>query len=354
MKNMMKNSHLLLLFIILAACAPEQNSIKIGIIAPLTGNLANVGQELVQGMNIARDEINAAGGINGKQLQLVVEDGKCDPKEATSAATKLIQIDRVKVIIGGTCTGESMAIAPIATQNKVVELSPMTSGSVYSNTGEWTFRTNPVDRATEIVQLLADKHFQKLAIISEQTAFSQSIRTDFKANAEKQGMSVVADENFESKEVDFRSYLTKMQSASPDAYFLNTNSGPVGTNLARQAKELGLTPLYGSRGYELANPAQFPKELEGITFYGSAGVVNTNTSQATKLFDAYRKRTGKEPFCAFCVASQYDDTKLIAQALQACGENTECMKNWLYTMQPYQGVIGTRSEEHTSELQSQR
>jgi branched-chain amino acid transport system substrate-binding protein len=244
-----------------------------------------------------------------------------------------------------------MAIAAVINESKVVQLSALTSGSVYSDTGEWTFRTNPVDNSKVMVDYLFKKGYKTFGLISEQTAFSQSIRNDFKKWAQSGGGTIVADENFESAETDFRSRLLKLKDNRPQAYFLNTNSGPVGVNLARQAKELELWPLYASRGYELADPAQFPDELDSIVFYGTAGVVDLNAPQARTLFAEFEAREGKMPQCAFCVASPYDDLMLIAAQLETCGEDAYCIKERLYSMPNYEGVIGTFTFDNNGDPQ---
>lgn len=335
-------SSLWILMVLLVACAPAaQQPVKIGAIAALTGNLANIGSEERIGLEIAVDEINSQGGINGRPIQLIWEDGKCDPKEATTAATKLAEVDGVKVIMGGTCTGESMAIAKIADAGKIIQMSSVTSGSVYSGTGPWTYRTNPVDNAKDLVDYLISKGYKKFAMINEQTDFSQAIKKDFRKLVEANNGQIVAEENVDGKETDFKTSLAKLQESGADAYFLNSNSGPVGVLFAKQAKELGLAPLYGSRGYEGAKVSDYPNELEGIIFYSTVGVVNMDTPQAQKLFSEYEKKTGKKSFSPFAVASRYDGMKLIAKAMQKCGEDTACIKEYLNTMPAYEGVIGT-------------
>ena len=318
-----------------------EGSIKIGVIGAFSGNLANLAADERLGLEIAADEINANGGVNGIPIKLLFEDGKCDPKEATTAATKLTEVDDVKVILGGTCTGESMAIAKVATDKKIVQLSAVTSGSVYSTTGEWTFRSNPVDNAGDLVTYLLSKGYRRFALLNENTDFSQSIRKDFKTWVTQGASEVVADENYDTKDSDYRTQLAKLHEARPDMYFLNPQSGPTGVTLAKQAKELGLSPLFGSRAFEAARASDFPNELEGIIFYGTAGVVNMQSPQAKGLFFEYEKRTGKKPFSAFAVASRYDDLNLISQSMKTCGQEPACIKDWMYAMKPYQGVIGT-------------
>ena len=105
----------------------DTSPIKIGWIGPLTGDLASLGQDAEKATEVALDEVNAAGGINGRPLQLVPQDSKCNPKDASDAGNKLINVDKVSVILGGLCSGETTAVAPVAEQNHVVMISPCSS-----------------------------------------------------------------------------------------------------------------------------------------------------------------------------------------------------------------------------------
>ena len=115
--------------------------IKIGFIGALTGDVSGLGTASQAAVQIATDEINGSGGINGRQIQVIYEDGQCLPGPATSAASKLISIDKVAGIIGGLCSSETSAFAPQAMQNKVVAISYCSSAPALSSMGKYFFRT---------------------------------------------------------------------------------------------------------------------------------------------------------------------------------------------------------------------
>jgi len=145
------------------------NSLSL-IIGAITGPVAKYGS--YEAVTLAVEEINNAGGIKGRKINLIAEDGKCDAKEAVNAANKLINVDGVKIILGGHCTPESLAIAPIAEQNRVIMFASITSTPSLTNMGDYVFRTSPVSVVQSI--LVANLsynslHLRKVAIVYEQT-----------------------------------------------------------------------------------------------------------------------------------------------------------------------------------------
>src|SRR3989344_5643530 len=162
----MKKSILAVLVIsifLLAACSQQaqdskeqvqetQGSYKIGVMAPLTGDGAAYGLPIQKAIKIAIDEVNAKGGVNGVKLEPIYEDSKCNPKDGNAAAQKLVNVDKVKVIIGGACSGETLGAAPITGASKVVLLSPSaTSPDITTKGGDYTFRVAPSDAYAGIV-----------------------------------------------------------------------------------------------------------------------------------------------------------------------------------------------------------
>ena len=159
----------------------KQNTIKIGFIGPITSSAAKYGSH--EAVSLAVEEINQQGGINGKQITLISEDGRCDSKEAVSAVNKLISVDNVKIILGGHCTPESVAIAPIVEKNKVIMLASITTTPVLTPMGDYVFRTSPI--STIQSDLIADLSYNKLglrnfAIIYEQTDYARPIAEKLK------------------------------------------------------------------------------------------------------------------------------------------------------------------------------
>ncbi len=142
----------LVLLVILIAVAsndkkePAQGEvIKLGFVGPLTGDVANPGILARSAAEIAVEEINQMGGVNGTKITFIAEDGKCTPKDATTAGKKLIEVDKVLAIVGGMCSGETLAIAPLAESEKVVTVSYASSNPTITNAGDFIFRVFPSD-----------------------------------------------------------------------------------------------------------------------------------------------------------------------------------------------------------------
>jgi branched-chain amino acid transport system substrate-binding protein len=137
----------LLLAVIAGACLQDTQSdeIKIGAILPLTGEAAEYGEDAKLGIDLAVEEINAAGGINGKMIQVVYEDSQATPSQGVAAIQKLITVDKVPVIIGAMASSVTLAIAPIAEENKVVLLSPASTAPQITEAGDYIFRNEVSD-----------------------------------------------------------------------------------------------------------------------------------------------------------------------------------------------------------------
>ncbi|HLC33092.1 MAG TPA: ABC transporter substrate-binding protein, partial [Candidatus Nanoarchaeia archaeon] len=143
----------LILVCLLAACGTTE-TVKIGFIGPLTGTGALYGTSELNAAQLALDDINAQGGINGKKVELIVEDGKCEGAASATAAQKLIQVDNVKYILGGHCSTESLSIVPITEANKVFLMAGATGTDKFTKAGKYAFRTFP--SATTLYGKLAE------------------------------------------------------------------------------------------------------------------------------------------------------------------------------------------------------
>ena len=221
----------------------ETGPIKIGFVAPLTGDVAGIGQNMKAATELAISEINKNGGINGRLITLIAEDGKCDGKEAVTAVTKLINIDKVPVIIGGACSSETVAPAPIAEKAKVVMLSPLSSNPSITTAGDYIFRNYASDsfqgvKAAEFaVNTLKSKN---IAVLSCMSDWCQGLQQEFKNKAVSLGAKIAVEEKYDDKNTnDLKTQLAKIKAANPDlVYFVGYTDGTI-IGL-KQAKELGL------------------------------------------------------------------------------------------------------------------
>ena len=169
---------------LLASCdvGGDHDPVKIGLITPLTGEVASIGADVLHGAEIMLEEINSAGGINGREIKLIAEDGRCAGADAAAAAQKLINVDQVVAIHGAGCSSESLAAYPIAEAAQVVIVSPSSSSPDLTHASDFFFRTYPSDdlKTTAMTQYFKENEFEKVAIISENTDFCEAFRASLK------------------------------------------------------------------------------------------------------------------------------------------------------------------------------
>ena len=321
----------------------SQGSYKIGVIYPLTGDAAAYGIPLQRATRIALDEINAKRSINGKRLEFIYEDGKCNPKDGNEAAQKLVNINKVRVIIGGVCSGETLGAAPIAEQNKVVIISPSATSPDITKAGDFIFRLAPSDAYAGIVA--SDYAFNNLkankaAVISEATDYSQGLRRVFKENFEKLGGSVVADETYNPEDTDFRTQVTKAKAANPGIIYFVPQTPAKAILLVKQMKEAGIkqqlltAEVMIGRNIVKENAAA----MEGII--GVEQKFDDKAPKSAALLAKYKQETNEEaPFPAFMGAA-YDIVYLIADAIEKNGYDGEGIRDYLYNVKDYDGAVG--------------
>ncbi|MCL5010974.1 MAG: ABC transporter substrate-binding protein [Patescibacteria group bacterium] len=321
--------------------APESKEpIKIGFFAPLTGGGAPYGQSEKNAVEMAVEKINAAGGINGRLISVIYEDGKCDGKEAVTAIQKLISVDNVKVVLGGACSAETLGAAPIAEQNKVILFSAFSSSPDITNAGDFIFRNSPsdLDGGKVVAQMIKEK---SVAMITENTDYSIGVRKVTKDEFEKLGGKIAADEVYAPEAKDFKTYLVKIKDTNPEAIFVNPGTSASGAGLLiKQIKELGIkTVIYGN--FIVGSPDSLKiagVAAEGAVFYDAPGLSPTNP-KAVAFLDEFKAKYSA-PASDFEVGARYDSVFIVADGLKKCGEDTECLRDHFYSVKDYDGVLG--------------
>jgi len=310
--------------------------IKIGFIGPLTGDGAPYGEAARGGLQIALDEINDNGGINGRMISIIYEDGECNNKSAVSAAQKLVNVDKVKIIIGGLCSGETLSIAPITEAAKIILFSPGSSAPSITSAGDYVFRNHVSDNyGGEFLAGVVAKNRSRIAIFSESTDYAQGLRQAFKMKLKN---PAVFDEAFESSTKDFRSMLTKTKATNPDAIVIIAQVGGNAATIAKQARELGLTQQFYSA--YLAGPEYLTggKAVEGTIMVDDVSLI---TSKGKNLSRLYRERFGSEPTYSVYVGGAYDAAFILSGAIDAIGENSDGIRDYLYNMKNFDGALGS-------------
>lgn len=325
----------------------EANAIKLGVILPLTGDAAQYGESEHRAIQLAVHEINSAGGVQGKNLELVVEDGKCDPQAGGTAAQKLVNIDQVKIIIGGACSGETLAVAEITEPAKVILISPSAPSPKVTEAGDFVFRTYPSDAlAGKIAANYAAEELnaKKVAVITELTDYAQGLREAYKDSLADLGSQVVADETFATGDTDFRTQALKIKAAKPDVVYIVPQTVTPGLALIKQLREKGVKAVFQTAEVLLDREAvkENADALESVIGV-EPSVDWENNPKAKALRDAHRTRFNGEDPGTFA-ANAYDAVYLIKEAIEATAVNGDIdtikIRDWLYSVKNWPAAVG--------------
>ena len=321
----------------------DTSPIVVGFISPLTGDAAAYGEPGQKVTQLAVDEINAAGGINGRDLQVIYEDGKCNGKDAASAMQKLVNVDKVQAVIGGFCSSESLAAAPIANANKVLLFSPGSSSPDLTNAGPYFFRDYPSDASQGAV--FADvayntKEWRKVAVIQEQLDYPLGIYNAFNAAYSELGGEVVR-ETFAPETSDFRTGLTKLEKEEPDALLISVQTPASAETILKQLGDIDWAP--NLIGVDIIPGSDIPKDspelVEGMLTAEFGVDPDNEIFQNFAL--AYKIKYGEEvPFASYAQA-EYDAVYVLAEALKAVGNDGMALQGWFAAMEPYDGASGS-------------
>jgi len=220
--------------------------ILIGTIQPMTGPYAAFGVKFYQAYNMAADEINAAGGIKGRPIQIVFEDSQDKLDLAQTAARKLVENPKIAALMGGRLSGAGMAIAQIAEREHIAYLVDHPSADIITKSGfQWTFRLNPASsfNTVPLQRFLKEyaKDIKTVALLYENSVYGKGVTEPFKAWLSENGYQVLVNELYPPLALDYRDLLNKVKAQNPDLLFLASNI-PDSALIIRQSRELGLTP----------------------------------------------------------------------------------------------------------------
>jgi branched-chain amino acid transport system substrate-binding protein len=296
------------------------NTIKIGGIAPLSGGVAVYGLECTDGVNLAVAEINAAGGILGKQVEYIVEDDEGDPAKSVNAYTKLTTQKGVGLIIGSLTSGCSIAVTSTAQAQGVVQIAPAATAVSLTDAGNYIFRacyTDPFQGKIGGKFAAENLGLKKAAILYDiGNDYSVGLMENFVAEFTSLGGEVVATESYMTNDVDFNAQLTKIKSAQPDVVYLPDYYGTVAL-IAKQLRAQGIEcPIVGADGWDGLVEDAGDEVVGG--YYSNHYAADSTDPAVVKFIEGFKaKYNGRIPN-AFA-ALGYDSMYMLKNAIEAAG-----------------------------------
>jgi len=310
---------LVMVFAFAAGPALAADTVKIGLLAPLTGFAAADGLSVHNSVKLALERVNNEGGVLGKKVELAVYDDRADGKEAVALARKLIQQNRIVGFVAGSYSTPTRAVAPIFQDEEIPLISAYAVHPDITKAGNYCFRNGFLGMVEgKSAGYVADKMLKakRVALLTSDNDFGRALAEGFKAYVKERGkgMEIVNAQTYPFKEKDFKPYLSKIKELSPDMIFASGyyfQTGPI----VNQAREMGLTmSILGEEG------ADSPKfiEIGGKAAEGFVIVTNLNRDdprpEVQAFLKEYEKRYGIQP--DMVGASAYDGFMIICDAIK--------------------------------------
>jgi branched-chain amino acid transport system substrate-binding protein len=349
---MHKRLAILLLVLCAVACKPPEpiaegeGEILIGEYGSMTGAEATFGQSTHQGILLAVDEINAAGGIKGRKVRVQTEDDQSRPDEAANAVQKLISQDQVIAILGEVASSNSLAAAPVCQSSRVPMISPSSTHPSVTEVGDYIFRMCFIDTYQGPVVARYLREELKIAtaglLTDTRSDYSRGLGDAFTAEFEKLGGKVVVRQNFSKGDSDFRSQLTTIRAANPEIVFVPGYYNDVG-QIAIQARDLGMKqPLVGGDGWESPKLLEIGgAALEG-SYYSNHYFVDDPTPAVKAFVTKYQEKYGAKPDSL--AALGYDSMNMLAEAMRRAAKlDGPSIRDQIAATKDFTGVTGTIS-----------
>ncbi|WP_295855815.1 ABC transporter substrate-binding protein [uncultured Xylophilus sp.] len=300
------------------ATAAQAADVKIGVAEALSGGAAQYGVAIRNGFQLAADEINAAGGINGDKIALVIEDEQGKKEEAINVFKKLIFQDKVLMVFGPTLSNSAQAADPVAQAAKTVAFGTSNTADGITSIGDYVFRNSvtEADVLPETIKMAVKKAgVKKVAVLyGNDDVFTKSGYDNFKKALDDLKIPVTTTETFAKGDVDFKAQLTKIKATNPDAIVLSALLAE-GAPIMVQARQVGLNvPVIGGNGMNSTKIFDLAKDKSDGLYVGSPWSASNDTPENTKFIKAYSAKYNIAP--DQFAAQAYDALYIAAQAMK--------------------------------------
>lgn len=313
----------------------KKDPVKLGNINAITGDYAYYGEWEKSGIDLALEEINCRGGINGRPVEVIREDDRADPVCSMEAVNKLIHVDKVQAIVGLIRSDNLIADAPFAKKNKVVLLSTGAGAVTVPSAGGYVFQIYPITSqiGKRLVEAAAQRGNKTAAVIYINNAYGMDLTKTIRREAPAAGIEILAAEGYKSDNKNFAGQLSRIKAKKPNVVFMLGFPVEMGLIL-KQARELRISANFFAPD-TFAGPI-----VESVAGDAAEGIVYVmpNDTFPPEFIDNFKKKHGSLP--NHFSALGYDALNLLALAIGRGGYNGEAIKNELLKVVDYQGASG--------------
>jgi branched-chain amino acid transport system substrate-binding protein len=342
MRNLFLKSAIVMTLASASAFAAEP--IKIGEVGSMTGSEATFGISTHQGIELAIKEANAAGGVHGRQLQIISLDDQGKPEEAATAVTRLISQDKVIALLGEVASSRSLAMGPIAQKNKIPMVTPSSTNPKVTEVGDYVFRVCFIDpfQGQVMAQFALDNlKFKKVAILRDvKNDYSVGLANFFTERFKQGGGEIVVDQSYSAGDIDFKAQLTAIRQKKPEAIFVPGYYTEVGL-IARQAKSLGIkATLMGGDGWDSPKLTEIGGGAMDNAYFSNHYSSEDTSPQVQQFIEKYKKSYNSVP--DGLAAMGYDAALVLIDAMKRSPATlkTSDIRAQLASTKDFQGVTG--------------
>ena len=323
--------------------ANTSDTIKVGLYGDLTGATSSFGQSTKNGVELAVEEINAAGGVNGKKIVIISEDDQGRPEQAKTVVSKLISQDKVEALLGEVASTNSLAAAPVAQEAKIPMITPSSTNPKVTEVGDYISRVCFIDpfQGAVMAKFSANTLKAKTAAIfgDVNSDYSKGLTQFFKEEFTKLGGKVVAEEAYTQNDPDFKGQLTKIRELKPDVIYIPGYYSQVGI-IAKQARELGMNmPLLGGDGWDSPELWKLGGAALKNSYISNHYSADNPAPEIQNFVKAYKAKFNVDPDSLAALA--YDAAKVLADAIKrAGGTESAKLKDAINATKDFPGVTG--------------
>jgi branched-chain amino acid transport system substrate-binding protein len=324
----------------------DTSTIKIGYFGDLSGPTFNFGESAKNGVLLAAAEINQSGGINGRRIDVVIEDDQGSPERAATVVNKLVHLDNVVALIAGGASGSSLAAGPNAQAAKVPMISPSSTNPAVTQIGDYIFRACFMDAFQgEVMARFAVKSLnaKKAAIMLDYNSpYSRGLTEFFELSFTKLGGQVVSKQSYTQGDADFRGQLSELKATEPDVIYLPGYYGDIAI-IAKQARQLGLTqPLLGGDGWDAPELWSLAGDSINGSYISNHYSVEDPSPAIQKFVQDYKLQSGNLLPDAHA-ALAYDAMRFLVEAIQRAGTDGPKLRDALAATKNFPGITGVIS-----------